>query len=153
GRRSQQGDGLGFVGDDRAAAEAEGPEQARFLRARQHGDGLPPGGADRGGESRALPGAEEHVGGITPITLSARVAALAATLALAAPAQAERRVVAATTDVAAIATAIGGDLVTVETIVPAAVDPEAFEPRPGDIEKIRGAQLMVRVGLGYDYWL
>ena len=42
---------------------------------------------------------------------------------------------------------------TVDTIVPAAVDPEAFEPRPGDVEKIRGAQLLVRVGLGYDYWL
>lgn len=42
---------------------------------------------------------------------------------------------------------------TVDTVVPAAVDPEAFEPRPGDVEKIRGAQLLVRVGLGYDYWL
>jgi ABC-type Zn uptake system ZnuABC Zn-binding protein ZnuA len=93
------------------------------------------------------------VGGVTLITLSARVAALAATLALAAPAQAELRVVAATTDIAAIASAVGGDLVTVETIVPAAVDPEAFEPRPGDLEKIRNAQLLVRIGLGYDYWL
>jgi len=43
--------------------------------------------------------------------------------------------------------------VTVDTIVPPAVDPEAFEPRPGDLEKIRGAGLLVRVGLGYDYWL
>src|SRR5262249_50968234 len=87
------------------------------------------------------------------ITQSARAVAVAAALALAAPAHAELRVVATTTDLAAIATAVGGDLVTVDTIVPPAVDPEAFEPRPGDLEKIRGAQLLLRVGLGYDYWL
>jgi len=101
-----------------------------------------------------LPGAEEHVGVVALITRAARLAVLlAAALGLAAPAQAQLRVVAATTDVAAIAAAVGGDLVTVETIVPAAVDPEAFEPRPGDLEKIRNAGLLVRVGLGYDYWL
>ena len=42
---------------------------------------------------------------------------------------------------------------TVETIVPGAVDPEAFQPRPGDLDKVRNASLLVRVGLGYDYWL
>jgi ABC-type Zn uptake system ZnuABC Zn-binding protein ZnuA len=100
-----------------------------------------------------LPGSEEHLGVVTLTRLARFAIALAAALILAAPAQAGLRVVAATTDVAAIATAVGGDLVTVETIVPAAVDPEAFEPRPGDLEKIRTAQLLVRVGLGYDYWL
>jgi ABC-type Zn uptake system ZnuABC Zn-binding protein ZnuA len=94
------------------------------------------------------------VGVVALITRAAAVAVvLAAALGVTAPAWAELRVVAATTDVAAIATAVGGDLVTVETIVPAAVDPEAFEPRPGDLEKIRNAGLLVRVGLGYDYWL
>lgn len=78
---------------------------------------------------------------------------LAAALASAAPALAGLRVVATTTDLAAIASAVGGDLVSVDTVVPPAVDPEAFEPRPGDLEKIRGAQLLVRLGLGYDYWL
>jgi ABC-type Zn uptake system ZnuABC Zn-binding protein ZnuA len=92
--------------------------------------------------------------GVVTLTRVARVAiALAAALGFAAPAHAGLRVVAATTDLAAIASAVGGDLVTVETIVPAAVDPEAFEPRPGDLEKIRSAGLLVRVGLGYDYWL
>ena len=92
--------------------------------------------------------------GVVTLIRAARLAlALAAALAFAAPAQAGLRVVAATTDLAAIATAVGGDLVTVETIVPAAADPEAFEPRPGDLEKIRNARLLVRVGLGYDYWL
>jgi ABC-type Zn uptake system ZnuABC Zn-binding protein ZnuA len=85
---------------------------------------------------------------------AARLAiAVAATLAVATPAQADLRVAAATTDLAALAVAVGGDLVNVETIVPAAVDPEAFEPRPGDLDKIRNAQLLLRVGLGYDYWL
>jgi ABC-type Zn uptake system ZnuABC Zn-binding protein ZnuA len=68
-------------------------------------------------------------------------------------ASAALRVVATTTDMAALAAAVGGDLVTVESIVPAAADPEAFEPRPGDLDKVRRAGLLVRVGLGYDYWL
>jgi ABC-type Zn uptake system ZnuABC Zn-binding protein ZnuA len=94
------------------------------------------------------------VGVVALIARAAAVAVvLAAALGLTAPAQAELRVVAATTDLAAIAAAVGGDVVTVDTIVPAAVDPEAFEPRPGDLEKIRNAGLLVRVGLGYDYWL
>ena len=92
--------------------------------------------------------------GVVTLIGAARFAiALAAALGFVAPAQAGLRVVAATTDLAAIATAVGGDLVTVETIVPPAVDPEAFEPRPNDLEKIRSAGLLVRVGLGYDYWL
>lgn len=70
-----------------------------------------------------------------------------------APAPAALRVVATTTDLAALAAAVGGDLVSVESIVPAATDPEGFEPRPGDLDKVRRAALLVRVGLGYDYWL
>jgi len=72
---------------------------------------------------------------------------------IAAPALAAVRVVATTTDIAALVTAVGGEHVAVETIVPAATDPEAFEPRPGDIDKVRRAGLLVRVGLGYDFWL
>jgi ABC-type Zn uptake system ZnuABC Zn-binding protein ZnuA len=79
-------------------------------------------------------------------------AAQFATLA-AAPAFAAMHVVATTTDLAALVAVVGGDLVTVESIVPAGVDPEAFEPRPGDLAKLRQAALLVRVGLGYDYWL
>src|SRR5207253_937829 len=41
----------------------------------------------------------------------------------------------------------------VETVVPPGSDPEAFEQRPGDLDKVRHADLLVRVGLGYDYWL
>src|SRR5580704_13761798 len=77
----------------------------------------------------------------------------AATVLVVGCAAAAPRIVAATTDVAALAAMIGGDLVAVETIVPPAVDPEAFEPRPSDLDKVRHADLLVRVGLGYDYWL
>jgi ABC-type Zn uptake system ZnuABC Zn-binding protein ZnuA len=62
-------------------------------------------------------------------------------------------VVATTADLASLAAAVGSDLVSVEAIVHGAADPEAFEPRPGDFEKVRRAALVVRVGLGYDYWL
>ncbi|HEV3239949.1 MAG TPA: metal ABC transporter substrate-binding protein [Casimicrobiaceae bacterium] len=78
--------------------------------------------------------------------------ALAAAVAFAAAA-APVRVVATTTDLASLAAAVGGQVVSVESIVPAAADPEAFEPRPGDLDKLRAAGLLVRVGLGYDYWL
>ncbi len=78
---------------------------------------------------------------------------IAAALAAAAPLSAATRVVTTTTDLAALVAAVGGDLVTVESIVPAGADPEAFEPRPGDLAKLRRAELLVRVGLGYDYWL
>jgi ABC-type Zn uptake system ZnuABC Zn-binding protein ZnuA len=78
---------------------------------------------------------------------------MVATALAAAPALAAMRVVATTTDLAALVAVVGGDLVTVESIVPAGADPEAFEPRPGDLGKLRRAGLLVRVGLGYDYWL
>ena len=70
-----------------------------------------------------------------------------------APAWAVVNVVATTTDLAALVREVGGSLVAVESIIPAGVDPEAFEPRPGDLGKVRRADLLVRVGLGYDYWL
>ncbi len=71
----------------------------------------------------------------------------------AAPSSAALRVVATTAGLGQIAAATGGDLVQVESIIPAAADAEAFEPKPGDAERVRKAGLIVRVGLGYDYWL
>jgi ABC-type Zn uptake system ZnuABC Zn-binding protein ZnuA len=85
--------------------------------------------------------------------LGSVIAAAVINAMAAAPAAAALRVVATTTDMAALAAAVGGDIATVESIVPAAADPEAFEPRPGDLDKVRHAALLVRVGLGYDFWL
>ena len=63
------------------------------------------------------------------------------------------RVVATTSDLASLAQAVTADLAQVETIIPPAADPEAFEPRPSDLAKLKGASIVVRVGLGYDHWL
>ena len=81
------------------------------------------------------------------------VLAAAAAIAAAAPAAAAVRVLATTPDMAALVMAVGGELVTVEAIVPPGTDPEGFEPRPADLDRVRHAALLVRVGLGYDFWL
>src|SRR5262249_51890270 len=155
GRRSQQGDGRRLVGDDRAPAEGERPESSRRLRPRQHGDGLPAGRPDRRAEGRALSRAEEHLGRVEISAVRAGILGLiaAATMLAAAPTVAALRGVAATSDMAALVAVVGGELVAVETLVPAATDREAFEPRPADIDRVRRARLLVRVGLGYDAWL
>jgi ABC-type Zn uptake system ZnuABC Zn-binding protein ZnuA len=63
------------------------------------------------------------------------------------------RMVATTSDLASLAQAVAGDLAQVETIIPPATDPEAFEPRPSDLAMLKDAAVVVRVGLGYDHWL
>ncbi|MGZ3281726.1 MAG: metal ABC transporter substrate-binding protein [Xanthobacteraceae bacterium] len=63
------------------------------------------------------------------------------------------RVVATTRDLASLAEAVTGDLARVETLIPPSADPEAFEPRPSDLARLKGASVVVRVGLGYDHWL
>jgi ABC-type Zn uptake system ZnuABC Zn-binding protein ZnuA len=78
-------------------------------------------------------------------------AAVAASLAV--PSSAAIRVVASTTDLGYLAASVAGGLAEVETIIPPATDPEAFEPKPKDAEKVRSADLIVRAGLGYDHWL
>jgi ABC-type Zn uptake system ZnuABC Zn-binding protein ZnuA len=88
---------------------------------------------------------------------SAAVLATALLAALSAgavsPASAHLRVVATTADMAALAAAVAGESASVVSIVPAGADAEAYGPRPGDVEKLQRADVVVRVGLGYDYWL
>ena len=79
--------------------------------------------------------------------------ALVAMLSIATVTHAALRVVATTTDLASLTAEVGGDVVAVESLVPPGVDPEAFEPRPADLEKLRNADAIVRVGLGYDFWV
>ena len=79
---------------------------------------------------------------------------LAAIVVWSVPASAKGlRIVATTSDLRSLAVAIAGDLATVESIVPPGADPEAFEPRPSDLLKLRGADLLVEVGIGYDHWI
>lgn len=62
-------------------------------------------------------------------------------------------VVATTSDIASLVSAVGGEVVQVKTIVPPGTDPEAFEPRVSDLSMLSDADLIVRVGLGYDLWI
>jgi len=63
------------------------------------------------------------------------------------------RIVATTTDLASLARSVTGEAAQVDVMIPPGTDPEAFEPRPSDLAKLRGASVLVRVGLGYDHWL
>jgi zinc/manganese transport system substrate-binding protein/manganese/iron transport system substrate-binding protein len=63
------------------------------------------------------------------------------------------RVVATTTVFADIVSSIGGDYVTVDSIVPAGAGPEDFEPRPEDVRRLAEAELVVSNGVGLDDFL
>jgi ABC-type Zn uptake system ZnuABC Zn-binding protein ZnuA len=82
-----------------------------------------------------------------------RLLSVLALVLCAVPALAQTRVVAVTADLAALANAVGGADVVVQTLIPPGADPEAFEPRPVHFERLRGVQLAIRVGLGFDAWL
>jgi ABC-type Zn uptake system ZnuABC Zn-binding protein ZnuA len=63
------------------------------------------------------------------------------------------RVVITTTDLKSLADAVGGDLVSVASLVPAGTDPEDYQPKPQDVQRVKDAQLVIRVGLDFDLWL
>ncbi|RQW06401.1 zinc ABC transporter substrate-binding protein, partial [candidate division KSB1 bacterium] len=48
---------------------------------------------------------------------------------------------------------VGGDRVDVYTIVPAGVNPHAFELTPGVMKKLTAADLLVLNGVGLEFWL
>jgi ABC-type Zn uptake system ZnuABC Zn-binding protein ZnuA len=60
-------------------------------------------------------------------------------------------VIATTSDVASLVTVVGGDLVQVTSIIPPTANPEEFEPKASDLATLNDADLIVRVGLGYDF--
>lgn len=62
-------------------------------------------------------------------------------------------VVATTTVFADMVQNVGGNLVTVKSLVPANGDVHTFSPRPSDLQTLAGAQLVVMNGLGLDDWL
>src|SRR6266566_1658285 len=69
------------------------------------------------------------------------------------PATAAVRVVTTTTIFADIVHAVGGDRVTVTSIIPAGVGPEDYEPKPDDARRISDATLIVSNGVGLDDFL
>ena len=62
-------------------------------------------------------------------------------------------VVATTTVFADIVRNVGGDRVTVSSIIPAGAGPEDYEPKPEDARKLLGADLIVSNGVGLDDFL
>jgi ABC-type Zn uptake system ZnuABC Zn-binding protein ZnuA len=63
------------------------------------------------------------------------------------------KVVATTVQITALTTAIAGDLVELNGLIPAGVDPHEFEPTASDLVAIEGAALVLRHGIGLDDWL
>ena len=48
---------------------------------------------------------------------------------------------------------VGGDRVTIQTLVGPDEDAHGFQPRPSDSRRIGSAQLVVANGLGFDDWM
>jgi ABC-type Zn uptake system ZnuABC Zn-binding protein ZnuA len=61
-------------------------------------------------------------------------------------------IVTTTTDLSGLVETVGGDRVAVTSLVPPGFDPEAYQPKPNDIARLRDARLVVKVGLDYDLW-
>ncbi len=75
------------------------------------------------------------------------VAAVIGTALLGAIGAANLTVVTTTEDLAAIARSVGGANVTVSSIVKGVRDPHFIDAKPGDMSKLRGADLFILVGL------
>ena len=63
------------------------------------------------------------------------------------------RVVATTTILADIVRQVGGDRVSVESLVPKGGEAHTFDPTPSDVRRVVEADLIVMNGLGLDGWL
>lgn len=63
------------------------------------------------------------------------------------------RVVTTTTVFADIVKNVGGDHVTVDSIIPAGVGPEDYEPKPDDARRLSDTELVVSNGVGLDDFL
>jgi len=91
------------------------------------------------------------------LSVRAPTRALALALALAACAgvaqEPRLRVVATSSDLAALATEVGGDLVQVETLASPEQDPHAIEVKPSQLARLKRADLVVKVGLDHEPWL
>ncbi|HEV7391988.1 MAG TPA: metal ABC transporter substrate-binding protein [Burkholderiales bacterium] len=88
-------------------------------------------------------------------SLAQVVIAIAAWIALAGVAHAQARlpIVATTTDLKSLAEAVGGDRVSVVALVPPNTDAEEYQPKPHDLNRLKDARLVLRVGVDYDLWL
>jgi ABC-type Zn uptake system ZnuABC Zn-binding protein ZnuA len=63
------------------------------------------------------------------------------------------RVVTSSTDLKSLVEAVGGGEVAVESLAPPAGDPHAVDLKPLQILRLKGADLVVRIGLDHEPWL
>lgn len=68
-------------------------------------------------------------------------------------AQEKLRVVATSADLKSLVEAVGGDRVTVESLASPEQDPHSIEVKPAQLARLRGAALLVRIGLDHEPWL
>lgn len=101
--------------------------------------------------ARAVPRWTLAVGGVAMLTIGAGCGGSAD--GSAAPGGAAIKVVATTTQMGDITSAIGGDAVDVTTILRPNTDPHDYEPRPGDVSSTSGAKVVVTSGDNIDQWM
>ena len=63
------------------------------------------------------------------------------------------KVVTTTTDLKSFVEYVGGDRVQVISLVAPGAEAEEYVPKPQDLDRLRAADLVVRVGLDFDLWL
>jgi zinc/manganese transport system substrate-binding protein/manganese/iron transport system substrate-binding protein len=98
---------------------------------------------------------------VIALRLGLAVVALASILAIAgcgaasgSPSTGDRiRVVATTTVLADLVARVGGDRVSVASLVPPGGEVHTFDPSPGDVSRVAEAHLVVANGLGLDAWV
>jgi len=81
------------------------------------------------------------------------VAALVGALAAAAAGGGALPVVTTSTDLKSLVEVVGGDRVQVDSLGSPAQDPHAVDPKPSQIARLKGAALLVRIGLDHEPWL
>jgi ABC-type Zn uptake system ZnuABC Zn-binding protein ZnuA len=61
-------------------------------------------------------------------------------------------IVATTSDLRSLVEVVGADRVAVSHLVPPHTDAEDYQPRPQDVQRLKSAKLVLRVGADYDLW-
>jgi ABC-type Zn uptake system ZnuABC Zn-binding protein ZnuA len=90
-----------------------------------------------------------------PLIKSLGLAIVLIALSLQHPASArdKLKVVTTTTDLQSLVQAVGGERVEVVSLAAPIQDAEVYEPRPQDMARLHGADMVVKVGLDYDLWI
>jgi ABC-type Zn uptake system ZnuABC Zn-binding protein ZnuA len=90
---------------------------------------------------------------VVAAVIAVGLAACGATTATPSPGTGSLNVVTTTTVFADMVRNVGGDLVDVVSLVPNGGDVHTFEPKPADVQRVAGADLLIMNGLGLDDWL